>query len=157
MTGSLAGLFHGLFHILAGGGDAPLGDLDADPVLAGLKGDIVAGNVDDLAHHTADGDDVVTHGQGVAHFLGFFLALLLGADHQEVENGNDDEQVDDHDGPSAATAGCLGAVRCGPVAGVGGRGEAPGEGRQHEADAHEHDQNTFDLLRRHGKPPNSMV
>ena len=70
-------------------GDRPLGDLDADAVLAGLEGELIAGNVDDFADHAADGDDLIADFDAVTHLLRFLLALLFGDDHQEVEHSDD--------------------------------------------------------------------
>ena len=53
----IGGLLVGALALVAG--DRPLGDLDADAILAGLEGDLVSGDMDDLADHAADGDDLV--------------------------------------------------------------------------------------------------
>jgi len=96
LLGSLAILrFLGSLRLGAGvRGNGPLGNLDANLILAGLEGHAVVRNVDDFAHHTADRDDIVTDFQIGTHFIELFLLLVLRKDQEQVE---DDKHQNDHD------------------------------------------------------------
>ena len=72
----------------------PLGNLDANLILAGLEGHAVVRDVDDFAHHTADRDDIVTDFQIGTHFIELFLLLVLRKDQEQIE---DDKHQNDHD------------------------------------------------------------
>ena len=80
LLGSLAILsFLGSLRLGAGiRGNGPLGNLDANLILAGLEGHAVVRDVDDFAHHTADRDDIVTDFQIGTHFIELFFFLFSG-------------------------------------------------------------------------------
>ena len=87
----------------------PLCHLDADTILAGLKGNEIAADVDDLADHSADRRDLIPYGEIVAHFFCFLFLLVFRTDQEEVkdgdhhnENEDDDESADDCTGNSEA-------------------------------------------------------
>ena len=96
LLGSLAILrFLGSLRLGAGvRGNGPLGNLNANLILAGLKGHAVVRDVDDLAHHTADRDDIVADLQTGAHFIELFLLLVLRKNQEQIE---DDKHQNDHD------------------------------------------------------------
>ena len=96
LLGSLAILsFLGSLRLGAGvRGNGPLGNLDANLILAGLEGHAVVRDVDDFAHHTADRDDIVTDFQIGTHFIELFLLLVLRKDQEQIE---DDKHQNDHD------------------------------------------------------------
>ena len=87
--------------------DSGLQELHADAVLAGLDDHGAVRDTHDAAVHAADGGQPVALLQGVAHLLGLLFPLVLGADHQEVENG--DHQDDHHDRGTHTGTGAGGA------------------------------------------------
>ena len=88
--------------------DGGLQEFHADAVLAGLDDDSTIGNSDHAAVYAADGGDPIALLQAVAHILGFFLALVLGTDQHEIENGHHD---DDHNERGTQAAAC-GSCHC---------------------------------------------
>ena len=68
----------------------------------GLMGD--NGPYADRAVDAACGDYVVSLGQSFAEFAYFFLAFLLGTDHEEVEDG---DKSHDHEDAGYSALGCL--------------------------------------------------
>ena len=85
-----------LFELALGGSDGRDSGLqEYHLALAGDDGNAVILDVADLTDDTADGNDLVADLDGVAHILGFLIALLLRSEDEEVENGNHTHDEDD--------------------------------------------------------------
>ena len=56
-----------------------------------------------MAEGASDGSDILAHGQRVAEFLYFLLTLLLRANHEEIDDGEEHDHHDDG-GPHALLA-----------------------------------------------------
>ena len=91
MTQFLLIFFAGLIDAVCGNG--PLGNLNADAIFAGLKGDQVAADINNLADHAADRRDLIADAEAIAHLFGFLFLLVFRADHEEIE---DSDQKNDH-------------------------------------------------------------
>ena len=85
-------LLSGSLSALAG--HSPLGELDTDAVSAGLDHDGVLLHGTDGTGDAADGSDLITDRQRIAHVLSFLLALVLGADHEEIQHAEHKHQHD---------------------------------------------------------------
>ena len=70
-----------------------LEDVDLGAIVCTLDDTGLFFDADDLADDTADGGDLIAHGQVVAHGSLLSLLLLLGTDHKEIEYN---EYTDDH-------------------------------------------------------------
>lgn len=102
----------GLFGLDLGSGlNGPLLDLDADAVLTGLEGDGILGDLDDLAGDAADGGDLFTKAEGIAHFLGFLFPLILRPDHDEVHEDEHQDQRE-HQGQHGTAGRGIGIGSC---------------------------------------------
>ena len=89
-------------------GDRPFLDLQTNTILAGLEGDGVLRDLNDLAGNTADGGDFIAKAQRVAHLLGLFLFLILRTDNKKIEDGKHQDKHDDHGAAASGSRSSLG-------------------------------------------------
>ena len=88
--------------------DRALEQTDLGAVVAGFDQNGFVSDADDLADDAANGGDLVANREAVTHFVNFLFLLLLGADHEEIEEHADQNDHDNGHNDLTATAALIG-------------------------------------------------